>query len=474
MTIKDLEERTGLSRANIRFYEKEGLLSPLRRENGYREYTEADVQTLLRVKLLRGLRLPLDEIRAVKNETKTMEAVMGTHLHRLEKEKIDIERAKQVCRHIQEAKTKFKEIDAQEYLDKLKNNELFVRNEKQAQRDTAPAIPIRRYIARTIDMNFYSFIWLSILLLKKGQYPFRLSLDIYDWTGIQPTAVGGWLDYYVMICPLLGIITMVLLEPLWIRWFRATPGKFIMSLRFSDPMPLREGVRRTYRMIRYGFGYFIPIYIWYRWWKSYWDISYGNARWDEGSSVVEAEESNEWWLAGKFILTYGALLAGIYLSHWSIYVPPHQGPLTVSEFEENYCFYDHYFLGSGEPWFLNKMRGSDQYPYPYSVEYETDEEGIIRAIYMDCEGTETWNDYDPENIYVWPVDQDVFATILLVMERDYMEAAVPESYYEDMRIRINQEDIMEQRSFSYEQNGIRVEYQYDPLKGSRFYLQVMK
>ena len=49
MTIKDLEERTGLSRANIRFYEKEGLLSPLRRENGYREYTEADVQTLLRV-----------------------------------------------------------------------------------------------------------------------------------------------------------------------------------------------------------------------------------------------------------------------------------------------------------------------------------------------------------------------------------------------------------------------------------------
>ena len=48
MTIKELEALTGLSRANIRFYEKEGLLSPLRRENGYREYTEEDVQTLLR------------------------------------------------------------------------------------------------------------------------------------------------------------------------------------------------------------------------------------------------------------------------------------------------------------------------------------------------------------------------------------------------------------------------------------------
>ena len=60
MTIKDLEERTGLSRANIRFYEKEGLLSPLRRENGYREYTEEDVQTLQRIKLLRSLQFSIE------------------------------------------------------------------------------------------------------------------------------------------------------------------------------------------------------------------------------------------------------------------------------------------------------------------------------------------------------------------------------------------------------------------------------
>ena len=33
MTIKDLEERTGLSRANIRFYEKEGLVWKEKRKN---------------------------------------------------------------------------------------------------------------------------------------------------------------------------------------------------------------------------------------------------------------------------------------------------------------------------------------------------------------------------------------------------------------------------------------------------------
>ena len=41
MTIKDVEERTGLSRSNVRFYEKEKLVEPSRNEsNGYRDYSE--------------------------------------------------------------------------------------------------------------------------------------------------------------------------------------------------------------------------------------------------------------------------------------------------------------------------------------------------------------------------------------------------------------------------------------------------
>ena len=37
MTIAELERRSGMTRANIRFYEGEGLISPARRENGYRD-----------------------------------------------------------------------------------------------------------------------------------------------------------------------------------------------------------------------------------------------------------------------------------------------------------------------------------------------------------------------------------------------------------------------------------------------------
>ena len=59
MTVKELEEKTGLARANIRYYEQQGLLTPARRENGYREYSDEDLQTLQKIKLLRHLGLSI-------------------------------------------------------------------------------------------------------------------------------------------------------------------------------------------------------------------------------------------------------------------------------------------------------------------------------------------------------------------------------------------------------------------------------
>ena len=65
MHIKDVEQRTGLSRANIRYYEQEGLVHPARRKNGYRDYSPDDLETLLRIRLLRRLDVPIEEIRSM-------------------------------------------------------------------------------------------------------------------------------------------------------------------------------------------------------------------------------------------------------------------------------------------------------------------------------------------------------------------------------------------------------------------------
>ena len=55
MKIKHVEELVGISSKNIRFYEEQGLLTPSRAENNYREYHEADIIRLKQIKFLRKL-----------------------------------------------------------------------------------------------------------------------------------------------------------------------------------------------------------------------------------------------------------------------------------------------------------------------------------------------------------------------------------------------------------------------------------
>ncbi len=63
MNIKDAERLSGVSRHNIRFYEKEGLISPQRnRENAYRSYSQQDIAVLKQIKLLRMVDMPLEQI----------------------------------------------------------------------------------------------------------------------------------------------------------------------------------------------------------------------------------------------------------------------------------------------------------------------------------------------------------------------------------------------------------------------------
>ena len=56
MKIKELETRTGIKKTNIRYYEREGLMTPHRNdENNYRDYSEEDKILLEKIKMLRML-----------------------------------------------------------------------------------------------------------------------------------------------------------------------------------------------------------------------------------------------------------------------------------------------------------------------------------------------------------------------------------------------------------------------------------
>jgi len=53
MKINEVEKILGVPKATIRFYEKEGLLMPLRNEKAYREYSEEDVELIKKIIVFR-------------------------------------------------------------------------------------------------------------------------------------------------------------------------------------------------------------------------------------------------------------------------------------------------------------------------------------------------------------------------------------------------------------------------------------
>ena len=75
--IEQVAARTGLTKRTLRYYEEIGLLPPpTRTEGGYRLYSEADVQHLLRIKRVKDLLgFSLAEIREMVNAEEEREHV---------------------------------------------------------------------------------------------------------------------------------------------------------------------------------------------------------------------------------------------------------------------------------------------------------------------------------------------------------------------------------------------------------------
>ena len=66
MQIAELEQRTGVNRHTLRYYEKAGLLQEVeRRGNNYRDYPEKAVERVAMLTQLKGLGFTLREIRDV-------------------------------------------------------------------------------------------------------------------------------------------------------------------------------------------------------------------------------------------------------------------------------------------------------------------------------------------------------------------------------------------------------------------------
>lgn len=143
MKINEVESIVGITRRNIRFYEKEGLLTPARNsQNGYREYGEAEVAALKEIKLLRKLGVPLDEIRRMQAGPGTVGDGMRRHLVTLEREQQDLAQAMELCSRLKDQEVRLSELDAELWLKEMEDLE---RKGTTFQNKQRGDVKVRRY-----------------------------------------------------------------------------------------------------------------------------------------------------------------------------------------------------------------------------------------------------------------------------------------------------------------------------------------
>lgn len=85
MLRSEIQNKTGLTRKAIEYYEDKGLINTHRLENGYKDYTEKDLDILVKVSILRKLGVSLSEIKqCVLYNSSTLSSVLRMKEHQLE------------------------------------------------------------------------------------------------------------------------------------------------------------------------------------------------------------------------------------------------------------------------------------------------------------------------------------------------------------------------------------------------------
>ncbi len=103
LKIHQVAEKTGLSIYTLRYYELEGLLSPVNREkNGHRAYSEDDIYSIIFVTKLRAAGMPIADIRRYVQLARQGESTAGERLRILEEHKCAVEQQlAELTQHLQ-------------------------------------------------------------------------------------------------------------------------------------------------------------------------------------------------------------------------------------------------------------------------------------------------------------------------------------------------------------------------------------
>lgn len=322
MTIKEVEELSKMTRANIRFYEKEGLITPQRDPNGYRNYTEQDVDILKRIRLLRTVHLGLEEIRSLSEKESELTDVLLIHLRTLKKEQKDLEQSRVICEQLCRDQAAYESFDAEHYFNLLEKAPSEIPAELEA--DSLPKVraPWKRYFARLIDETIYLIFWHMILSLG-----FHMN--------IRQTGLA-----FVVIGTIMQSVLLLLVEPVMLSRFGTTPGKFLFGFRVSAEsgarLTWREAYDRTGIVLKRGLGFYIPVYGLIREYSSYRDCKKGEIlEWEE-DNILTLDERHMRWKVIAAVLVLSVLDVLNYFVWQAGALPQNRGNITAAQYAENF------------------------------------------------------------------------------------------------------------------------------------------
>lgn len=376
MTIKEIETASGIPRANIRFYETQGLISPVRGENSYRDYSLRDLKMLLRIKLLRSLDVSIDEIKQLISGERQLDSVLRTQLESLQQRQAALSRSETLCRMMLTDGAQFTDLDAQHYLEAdLCQQDM----QKVISLDRIPPVPhpFRRWFARSIDYGVYGLFIRAFLCL--------CGVNVLKFTAGQELLVS-----------LVQLALIFIFEPLLLHHFGTTPGKWIFGMYLTGPTGGKPSTYacfyRLWDILRYTYGFFIPFYSIYCLWKSMTAcLEEEDLPWESDTTLVIKDTAG--WRIGAWAGAEVALAGLMVLLGFLAVMPGNRGELTPAEFAENYNQltkdYTNSILRMDEKGHWYNAEYSNGFSVVIStghsagepkVEFTTDEEGYITAV----------------------------------------------------------------------------------------------
>ena len=329
MRIQDLELKSGLDRATIRYYEKLEMITPVRHENGYRDYSDEDLQQLLKIKLLRQLGMPLVKIKQLQAGDADFQTAIKEQIKQLEAKRDAAQRSAQVCMQIQTAGVTYATLNASYYLEQFR-----ITKPQYPQSAPVPKVsatfreripmeyhPFRHYFARTVDMLLFAMLTLFVQAAF-----FRARSDVFSMPHI------------------LALLLWIPLEAACYTLFAATPGKLAFGIRVhhADGRKLSYScaIERAFGVYRYGLGWGIPIWELWRGYKSYKQHNDGEElEWNHDCEITYFD-FDDWKEKSKPIIVITILIA-LLISTFSLLISPKYGnsDLNIEQFSANYNEY---------------------------------------------------------------------------------------------------------------------------------------